>query len=385
VNKLRENIPFAEPYLSEEELKEVVACIKSNWLTTGTKTLEFEESFRKYVGSKYAIAVSSCTAALHLSLIVNGISSGDEVITSPLTFVSTINVIEHCGAKPVLVDVDPDTLNIDPKKIEEAISPKTKAIIAVHYGGHPCDMADINSIAEKYQLTVIEDAAHAIGAEYGGLKVGNSNNLVCFSFYPTKNITTGEGGMITTNNPEYIDKLIKLRLHGLSKDAWARYSNTGQWTYDVEYPGFKYNLPDLLAAIGVEQLKKIDKFNGRRAQIISYYREQFEKHSGNVKLQKIKSGVKHSHFLFPVILKNHTRGEVINDLKKAGISTSVLFIPIYNFSYYKNKYHYCAKSFNICEENSKGLLCLPVYPSLAEDEKEYIANKFIEILENHFN
>lgn len=376
------SIPFAKPSITEEEVDEVVKCMKSNWLTTGKKTIEFEEMFKRYIGADYALAVSSCTAALHLSLKVNDIGNGDEVITTPLTFVSTINVIEICGAKPVLVDIERDSMTIDSSKIEKAITEKTKAIIAVHYGGNACDMDSINDIAKRHNLVVIEDAAHGLGTEYKGNKIGNTGNLVCFSFYPTKNMTTCEGGMITTNSPELINRLSRMRLHGLTKDAWKRYSNEGSWKYDVEMPGFKYNMPDIFSAIGIHQLKKLDTFNKKRNEIIEYYRKGLGQYKDDISMQITDEKVKHSGFLFPIVLKTVQRDTIMERLKEKGINTSVLFIPIYEFTYYRNKYDFCLDDLTVCYDISKKLLCLPLYYDMSLEDAEYVVETLICCIQN---
>ena len=248
---------FGKPSIGDEEINSVVSVLKSGWIGTGPKVKEFEEDFRRYVGSKHAIALNSCTAALYLSLLCSDIGQGDEVITTPMSFGATTNVIEHVNAKPVFVDIEEDSYNIDAEKIEAAITPKTKAIIPVHFAGLPCDMDRINEIAEKNDLLIIEDAAHAIGAEYHSKKIGSSGNLTCFSFYPTKNITTIEGGMICLNNDEIEENIRIYSNHGQSKHAWQRYNNSEKKIYEFIYPGYKHNMPDIHAAIGIVQLKKI--------------------------------------------------------------------------------------------------------------------------------
>jgi len=267
-------LKFSIPDITQKEIDEVVATLKSGWLTTGKKTQLFEKNFADYTGAKYAIALSSCTAALFLSLIVEGIQAGDEVITTPFTFVSTANVVHHLGAKPVFVDIEPDTYNIDPEKISLAITSKTKAIIPVHYSGQPCNMQQIMKIAADHNLRVIEDAAHAIGAEYQGKKVGGQGNLTCFSLFPTKNITTGEGGLITLNDKEKAIRLKKLRLHGMSKDGWKRYDQAESWYYEIHEAGYKFNLSDINAALGVIQLGRIKEINQKRKDLAEYYIQQ---------------------------------------------------------------------------------------------------------------
>jgi len=262
----REFLPFSSPLILEDEISEVADTLRSGWLTTGPKVKRFEEEFAQYVGSKHAVAVNSCTGALHLALVAEGIGPGDEVITTPFTFIATANVILHVGAKPVFVDIRPDTFNIDVDKIEEAITPKTKVIMPVHYAGQPCEMDEILEIARRHDLLVIEDAAHAVAAEYKERKIGTIGDVSCFSFYATKNLVTGEGGMVTTDDGKLAEKIKILSLHGMSKDAWRRYTAAGSWYYEVIYPGYKYNMTDIQASLGVHQLGKLPQFQKRRAE-----------------------------------------------------------------------------------------------------------------------
>ena len=267
-------LPFARPDISEDAIADVVDSIRSGWITTGPKAQRFEKSFGEYVGSPWSIAVNSATAGLHLTLLAFGIGPGDEVITTPMTFASTINTIVWVGAKPVLADIDPATLNIDPALIEKAVTPMTKAIIPVHFAGRPCNMDAIEAIAKKYGLVIIEDAAHALGAKFRGRRIGTplgDMHAAVFSFHPTKNITTGEGGMICTGNEEIAEKVSILRQHGMSKGAWNRYAVTGNPHYDILFPGLKYNMLDIQAAIGNDQLLHLDRFNSRRQEIVDVY------------------------------------------------------------------------------------------------------------------
>src|ERR1041384_2143942 len=263
----RKFIPFHVPQIDDDEIRSVVETLKSGWLTTGAKTKQFEEGFAKYLGVRHAIAVNSCTAALHLALDAVGLEQEDEVIVPTMTFTATAEVVLYFKAKPVLVDCLPDSLNIDSVQLQRAITSKTKAIIPVHFGGQPCDMATIMDIARRHNLYVIEDAAHALPAKYREQGVGTTGDITCFSFYATKTITTGEGGMATTNNPEWAARMRMMSLHGISHDAWKRYAKEGSWYYEVVRPGFKYNLTDIAAAIGVEQLKKCDAFGAARKKI----------------------------------------------------------------------------------------------------------------------
>ena len=371
---------FLPPFkhsIGEEEIEEVVSTLNSNWITTGPKTFKFEEMFRKNVGSKYAIAVNSCTAALHLSIVAAGVKSGDEVITSPLTFAATSEVIIHQNAKPILVDVEKDTYNIDPEKIKEKINEKTKAIIPVHYAGHACNMDEIMEIAMENNLFVIEDAAHAIGSKYKDRYIGNVGDLTCFSFYATKNITTAEGGMITTNNEELAEKVRILSLHGISKDAWKRYSSEGSWFYEILYPGYKYNMSDLQASIGFHQLKKLTKMQRRREEIADLYKNSF-KDIPQITIPKVRNYTKHAWHLYPILINNDLleigRNEFIEALNAENIGTSVHFIPLHLHPYYKEKYGFEYGNFPNAEYIYDREISIPIYPKMTDvDVKDVIS------------
>jgi len=266
-----EFLPFAAPLLGDEEIQEVVHCLRSGWLTTGHKVKQFEREFGEFIGAKHALAVNSCTAALHLALEAVGVGPGDEVITTPMTFTATAAVIEHLGARPVFADVTAQTLNIDPEQIRRRLSPRTKAILPVHFAGQACDMDAIVDIARGAGVPVIEDAAHAIPTRYNGRMVGTLSDITCFSFYATKNVTTGEGGMVVTDRDDIMERMRLMHLHGMSKDAWKRYTQNGSWSYEILAPGFKYNLTDIAAAIGIHQLRKCQAFHRRRLTIADQY------------------------------------------------------------------------------------------------------------------
>jgi dTDP-4-amino-4,6-dideoxygalactose transaminase len=269
------HLPFALPDIGEEEIAEVVDTLRSGWLTSGPRVAQFEKDFSTYTGASHSLAVNSCTAGLHLALAALEIGPGDEVITTPLTFCATVNVILQCGATPVLADIGPD-LNMDVAAIRAAITPATRAIIPVHIGGMPCDMDAIWRLARKHNLHVVEDAAHAAGSRYRGTPIGGGqSDAVAFSFYATKNLSTGEGGMVTTGSQQLNERMRTLCLHGIDKDAWNRYSEKGSWFYEVVACGFKYNMSDITAAIGIHQLRKLDKMNARRAEIAALYNRAF--------------------------------------------------------------------------------------------------------------
>ncbi|MBI5749436.1 MAG: DegT/DnrJ/EryC1/StrS family aminotransferase [Nitrospinae bacterium] len=386
-------IQFHKSSILHDEIKEVVDTLKSGWITTGPKTKRFEEDFRKYIGCKYAIGLNSCTAGLHLALAALNIGEGDEVITTPITFPATANVIIHQKATPVFVDVKIDTLNIDVSKIEEKITSRTKAIMPVHFAGHPCDMGKIMDIAMRNKLSVIEDAAHAIESEYNGKKVGNIGDFTSFSFYATKNITTGEGGMLTTNNDELAEKARMLSLHGISKDAWKRYGKEGFQHWELFYPGFKYNMFDIQAAIGIHQLKKIESFLKIRKKYVDMYNEAFEDVPEILPL-KIKGRIKHAHHLYVIIIKteelNADRDEIMSEIQNNGVGLGVHFRTLHLQPYYQNpnpkskiRNHrlYKRGMFPVAEYASDRVISLPLYPKMSVLDVKYVIKVVKEVIE----
>jgi len=378
-------LSFSPPLIEEDEIKEVIDTLKSDWITTGPKTKKFEEEFRIYFNCSSSLALSSCTAALHTALVALGIGPGDEVITTPMTFCASVNVIEQVGAKPVLVDVEPDTLNIDPMKIEKAITPRTKAILPVHYSGHPVELDAINEIARRHNLFVIEDAAHALSAKYKGKFIGSSNNPVCFSFYATKNLTTAEGGMLT-GEPEFIEKARIISLHGMSRDAWKRYSKEGSWYYEVVFPGFKYNMTDIQASLGLWQLKKLERFQKRRREIVKMYNEAFSNEEA-LELPVERPYVEHAWHLYVIRLNLNAlkigRNEFIDELNKRNIGTSVHFIPIHLHPYYRDKYGFKREDFPIAYSNYLRVISLPLCPKLTDRDVNDVIGTVLDVAKSH--
>lgn len=372
-------VQFHQSYIQQSEIKEVVDTLKSGWITTGPRTKRFEEEFKKYIGCRHAIGLNSCTAGLHLSLAALNIGEGDEVITSPITFPATANVIIHQKATPVFVDVEMDTLNIDVNKIEEKITPKTKAIMPVHFAGYPCDMGKIMDIAKRHKLSVIEDAAHAIESECNGKKIGNIGDFTSFSFYATKNITTGEGGMLTTNNDELAEKARMMSLHGISKDAWKRYGKEGYQHWELFYPGFKYNMFDIQAAIGIHQLKKVDSFLERRKKYVNIYNEAFEDIPEIVPL-KVKGNIKHAHHLYVIIIKTEEldadRDTIMREIQNNGVGVGVHFRTLHLQPYYQtlNSELYRRGMFPVAEYVSERVISLPLYPKMNVSDARYVIN-----------
>jgi len=372
-------IPYCLPEIGEEEIAEVVDTLRSGWLTMGPKTIAFEEQIATYTGAKDAVAVNSCTAALHLSLLAYGIGPGDEVITSPYTFASTGNVIVHSGARPVFADIQRDTFNIDPEKINEAITPKTKAIIPVHFAGQPCDMKEIQEIADDHTLVVIEDAAHAIGAEYRGKKIGSLSDATCFSFYATKNMTTGEGGAVTTDDQKIADKMRILRLHGISKDAWKRYSAQGSWYYEIEECGWKYNMTDIQAALGIHQLRKLDGFVATRRKYAEMYSADFQDLRSLVTPVEKKER-SHVYHLYPVLLDGMDRSGFIREMAEMGIGCSVHFIPLHLHPFYREIFGLKHDDYPIAQKIYDQEISLPLYPSMQEEDIRHVIQCIHKIL-----
>ena len=364
-----EFIPFHRPAIGEDEIRSVVETLESGWLTTGRKVKSFEDDFAPYVGSKHAVAVNSGTAALHLALDAVGIREGDQVIIPTMTFAATAEVVLYFNAKPVLVDCERDTFNLDPGKIEAAITSKTKAIIPVHFGGQPCEMDQILDIARKHNLRVIEDAAHALPAIDHGRTIGTIGDITCFSFYATKTITTGEGGMATTENPEWAERMRMMSLHGISHDAWKRYTKEGSWYYEILYPGFKYNLTDIAAAIGIEQLKKCNEFWETRQRIAMNYAKAFADLQ-EIQVPSCRNNVQHAWHLFVIQLNLErlkiNRNQFIEALREKGIGTSVHFIPLHLHPYYRDKFAYKLEDFPNASAAFECIISLPIYPKMTE-------------------
>ncbi len=367
----RQFLPFALPLLGKEEEDEVIDTLRSGWITTGPKTKRFEEMCAEYVGCKHAVALSSCTAALHLAVAALDIGPGDEVITTPVSWPATANVIIHQGAKPAFVDIEADTLNIDPQKIEQAITSRTKAIIPVHMAGQPCDMNAIQAIADKHRLAVIEDAAHAIGAEYLGRRVGSMSTATAFSFYPIKNMTTIEGGLLATDDDALADRARVLSLHGISKDAWKRYSNSGSLHWELQEPGFKYNMTDVQASLGLHQLQKLDGFIETRQRYASMYDAAFADLAAIRPLSR-RDGMRHAHHLYVILLDldrlTISRDEFIHAMKAENIGIGIHFVSMHLQPYYQRAYQMQPQSFPVATDASKRLLSLPLYPKMTESD-----------------
>ena len=381
-------IPFHQPSIGKEEIGEVVDTLRSGWLTTGPRTERFEREFRDYVGAQHAVALNSATAALHLALAALNIGPGDEVITSPMTFCSTVQAILHTGASPVLADIGQDG-NIDPAEIARRITRRTRAIVPVHLAGLPCHMDEIHTLARQFGLGVVEDAAHAVGAQYKGRLIGATPqgamacHAVAFSFYATKNLTTAEGGMLTTGWAELADTARVLSLHGASKDAWERYTDHGGWRYDVVAHGFKYNLSDIQSAIGIHQLHKLEGFIARRTEQAAAYARAFSDRD-EIELPSERSSCRHAWHLYILRLNldrlQIDRDEFVRSLREKGVCTSVHFIPIPLHSYFSRlplaKYH-CPRALDLFPR----IVSLPLYPGLTDEQLAYVVKSVREVLD----
>ena len=367
------SIPFHKASISDDEINEVVDTLKSGWLTMGPKTVQFENEFKSFIGCEYAVSMNSATACLHLALKAVGLKRGDEVIIPTMTFVATAEVVTYFDAIPVLCDSDYDTHNMDVSKIESLITPKTKVIIPVHFAGNPCEMDLILAIAKKYNLFVIEDAAHALPSDYKNKKIGTIGDITCFSFYATKTLCTGEGGMATTNNACFAEKMITNRLHGMDKHAWNRYSDKGSWYYEIIDNGHKYNMTDINAALGLVQLKRQSEFLNKRQYIVNTYREAFCNNPNITFLKTTPECTSAWHLC--VIKVKQKRLEVIEALKKEGVHCSVHFIPIHLHPYYKKTYHYVSDHYPVSNLIYEQSISLPIYPDLTQVELDYIIAK----------
>lgn len=367
-------IPYGKQLIDEKDIQAVIEVLQSDYLTTGPKVAEFEKKVADYVGAKYAVAVSNGTAALHIACLAAGIQEGDEVITSPITFAASSNCVLYCGGTPIFADIDEKTYNIDPEQIEMEITDKTKAIIPVHYTGQPCDMDAISAIAKKHNLIVIEDAAHALGSSYKDKKIGSISDMTCFSFHPVKPITTGEGGMVVTNDENLYKRLLLFRSHGITRDEDMMTENQGDWYYQQLELGYNYRITDISCALGSSQLDKLDDFIGRRREIANRYNQAFVDISGIITPYQLE-GVNSGWHLYMIQVKH--RKEIFDKLRIAGIGVNVHYIPVYKHPYYQtNGYKDC------CCKNAEafyeGAISLPIFPALKEEQQQYVIDKVIE-------
>jgi perosamine synthetase len=369
-------LPYGRQAIDEADIQAVVEVLRSDWLTTGPKVGEFEEAFAARVGAAYAISVSSGTAALHAAAFAAGLKAGDEAITTPMTFAATANCVLYQGATPVFADVCPDTLNLDPAEVAKKISAKTRAILPVDYAGHPADLTAMIEIARRHGALVIEDACHALGAEYAGRRVGSIADMTVFSFHPVKHITTGEGGMVTTNDPKLAEALRRFRNHGISSDARQR-QNAGQWHYEMVLLGFNYRLPDIVCALGIEQLSKLDANLARRRQVAAIYTSAFRELPG-VTPPTVRAEANPAWHLYPIRLDlaklTADRAQIFRALRAENIGVNVHYIPVHTHPYYREKFGYKGGEFPVAEDAYERLLSLPMFHAMNDlDVKDVIA------------
>jgi dTDP-4-amino-4,6-dideoxygalactose transaminase len=387
-------LPFSPPTLGDEEIDEVVDTLRSGWISTGPKVARFEQDFADVVGAESALAVSSCTAALHLALCVLGVGPGDSVITTPMTFCSTIHAIEHLGARPVFVDIERETLNLDPKLVEARLGeidlPRPPvAVLPIHYGGHPYDVDSVVALAAEHDLAVVEDGAHALGSEYKGRAVGmplpGVRSAACFSFYATKNVTTGEGGMLTAARA-VLDEARIWSLHGMSRDAWQRYQGNGSWYYEVDRPGFKYNMTDIQAALGIHQLRRLREMQDRRLAIATRYTEALAA-LDCFEVPRERPGCTSAWHLYPLRLHLDTltidRNRFIEAMAVRQIGASVHFIPLHIQPYYRDRYGYAPTDFPVAYEEFQRLISLPIYPRMTDDDVDDVIEAVGDIARQH--
>jgi dTDP-4-amino-4,6-dideoxygalactose transaminase len=373
----KEFIPLAKPSITDSEIKAVAKVLRSGLLTTGPKVTEFENKFAQYIGKSIsAVALNSCTAGLYLALKAYGIGRGDEVILPTWTFAATGHVVLWTGAKPVLCDVENATLNIDVEKIKSSITSRTKAIMAVHYAGYPCRMKEIMDIADKYRLLLIEDAAHAVGTIYHGKKIGNFGNVTVFSFYATKNLACGEGGMAVSKDSRIIERMRKLSYFGINKQAFNRYSKKGTWYYEIEELGYKYNMDSIHAAIGLIQLERLDQMNQRRRNIARMYKDNLD---GRINFTEDSSSNYHTYHLFPIRINKGLieRDKFICRLKEYNIGTSVHFIPLHRHPFYKK---IIKRSFPIADKAFEEIISIPIFADMSDSDVIYVTNSINMIL-----
>lgn len=379
-------VPFHRALIEDADINAVLEVLQSGWLTTGPRVKEFEASFARYTGARNAVAVSSCTAAMHLAFSAIGLQQGDEVILPTMTFASSGEVILYSGARPVLVDCAEDTFHFDVTQIERAITPRTKAILPVHYSGYARDMEMVLDIARRHNLKVIEDAAHAFPSRYKDRFVGTIGDITCFSFYANKPVTTGEGGMVTTENQDYAERIRILSLHGISKDAWKRYTAQGSWRYEIEAVGYKYNLTDLQAAIGLVQLQKCELMRARRVALAARYTQELSGLDAFI-TPVVPDNVQHAWHLYVLRINEAalriSRDRVIEELKLRGIGTSVHFIPLHLHSLYQELCGYRPGQFPNAERLFFGAISLPLFPGMTPEEQDRVIQCLHDIAKEH--
>jgi dTDP-4-amino-4,6-dideoxygalactose transaminase len=380
-------LPFSTPAIDEAEINEVVDSLKSGWITTGPKVKRFEEAFRAYVGAPYAIPLSSATAGLHLTLLALGIKEGDEIITTPMTFASTVSMIILCGGTPVLADIEPGTLNIDVARVREKITPRTRVIIPVHFAGQSCDMDPLFALAKEFGLTIIEDAAHAAGTEYKGRRIGSLPSISIFSFHPNKNITTGEGGMVCTADEDLAEEISLMKFHGISREAWKRFTASGTPNYDILMPGFKYNMMDIQAAIGIHQLPRLDGFIDRRRDIAEYYNRELAGVAELALPRYAPYEQRHAWHLYTPLVRIEEltidRDAFMEELKKHNIGSGLHYKAIHHHAWYRRHLDLPDSALPNASYASERILSLPLFPKMSDEDARDVVEAVKAVIATH--
>lgn len=383
--KQEEFLPFSKPTISQEAIDEVVATLKSGWITTGPRVAQFTEDLKKYFNAPFVLPLASATAGLHLAMLAMGFEPGDEVITTPLTFAATLNTIVLAGAKPVLVDIDPTTLNMDANLLEAAITPKTRAILPVHFAGLPVDLDVIYALAAKYNLRVLEDAAHSIGTEYKGKRIGSFGDTQVFSFHPNKNMTTGEGGCVVTTDAALADQVARLRFHGIDRQAWNRYSKGGTQDYEIVLPGFKYNMMDIQAALGIHQLKDLGGFIERRVELAERYHEALADWKEWTLIQKPAYDHLHSWHLYTPLINEEVTGmdrdQFMQAMKEKNIGTGLHYRAVHLYPYYRQAFGFAPGDFPHAEDVCDRIVSLPLFPTMTDADHDRV----LDVMYSVFN
>ncbi|MEM5581014.1 aminotransferase class I/II-fold pyridoxal phosphate-dependent enzyme [Roseibium sp. AS2] len=380
-------LPFSQPVLGDEEIEELVACVRSGWITTGPRTAQFEALFRERLGVAHAIAVTSASAGWHIAAHALGIGPGDEVIVPAITWASSANMVELLGARAVFADVLPETLQVNPEDVARRITSRTRAVIPVHFAGAPCDLTALRQLVEGTGVTLVEDAAHALGTWYQDREIGSDGHMAIFSFHPIKNITTGEGGMVVLNDDTLAERLRLLRFHGVTKDAWSRYNRKGAPEYEIIEPGYKYNMPDMQAALGLRQLPKLDGFNSRRAQLAARYTALLEALPEIAPLAPVPYAHHHAWHLYIVRIEQGAlrigRNEVLDELARANIGAGLHFPPLHTQPYYRNKYHLRPEDCPCAADAGSRILSLPLYPSMTDADQDDVITALERVVQRY--
>jgi len=377
-------LPFTRPSITEAEIREVSETLRSGWITSGPRVAAFEKEFSAYVSAPFGVAVTSGTAGFHILLQALGIGPGDEVITPSLTWPSPVNMVVFVGARPVFADIDRRTFQLDPASVERVLTPQTKAIVPVHFAGQPCDLDAFRTLCEKHEIILIEDAAHAIGTEYRGQRIGSGKNPAVFSFHAIKNLTTGEGGLIAVSDERLRDRLVSLRFHGVNQDAWKRYAHEASKGYDLFEPGWKYNLTDLQAAVGLAQLRRIEEMNARRMKLAELYDRLLDSIPAIIRPARVSYPSRHAWHLYTILIDPEktglTRDEFREEMRKRNIGTGLHFLAVHELSFYRERYHPAPELLRNSEYVAARIVSLPLFPDMQEEDVVEVVEEIRDIL-----